>query len=118
MVPINILLVLYVSRMVPMKLAALLLFFTPIAIAQQLALQAGEIVIWDGTQILPQPFLDIRQLVLCCSERGLLSVAFHPQYRTNGRFFVYYVDLNGDLNNARYSVSSDPDRADQNSAQI
>jgi glucose/arabinose dehydrogenase len=34
--------------------------------------------------------LDIRRRVVCCGEQGLLSVAFHPRYAQNGRFFVYY----------------------------
>ncbi|HEX7421320.1 MAG TPA: PQQ-dependent sugar dehydrogenase, partial [Thermoanaerobaculia bacterium] len=82
-------------------------------------LQGGQIVIYDGTRVLPTPFLDIQNLVTCCDERGLLSVAFHPQYRDNGLFFVYYVDRNTDVTIARYRVSStDPNRADPNSAQI
>ncbi len=63
-------------------------------------------------------FLDIRSLVLCCGERGLLSVAFHPNYSQNGFFFVYYNDLNGDINIARYKVGADPNVADPNSALI
>src|SRR5919199_893894 len=41
-------------------------------------------------------FLDIRNLVLSGGERGLLSVAFHPAYRRNHRFYVNYTDRNGD----------------------
>jgi len=78
-----------------------------------IVLQPGQIVIYDGTRILPTPFLDIRSLVLCCGERGLLGLAFHPQYAQNGFFFVYYTDLNGDIAVARYSVSSsNRDRSD------
>ena len=36
------------------------------------------------------PFLDIRTRVVCCSERGLLGLAFHPGYETNGRLYVNY----------------------------
>jgi hypothetical protein len=80
-----------------------------------ITLQCARVVIYDGTRILPTPFLDIRSIVMCGGEQGLLSVAFHPRYRENGFFFVYYVDLNGDLVIARYSISSDPNRADPNS---
>ncbi|HET7711191.1 MAG TPA: PQQ-dependent sugar dehydrogenase [Thermoanaerobaculia bacterium] len=88
-----------------------------------ITLQRGRIVIWDGTRILPDPFLDIRSRVFCgnsgsCGERGLLSVAFHPRYAENGRFFVYYTDLQGDIVIARYNVSADRDRADPSSAAI
>jgi glucose/arabinose dehydrogenase len=80
-----------------------------------ITLQDGRIVIWDGTRILPDPFLDIRSRVRSGGERGLLSVAFHPQYKTNGFFFVDYTDLNGHTMIARFSVSGDPNRADVNS---
>lgn len=82
-----------------------------------ITLQRGQVVIWDGTRILPQPFLDIRPLVLSGGERGLLSIAFHPQYAQNGFFFVNYTNLQGHTVVARYRVSaSDPNRADPSSA--
>jgi glucose/arabinose dehydrogenase len=80
--------------------------------------QSGKILIDDGTRVLPAPFLDVVSLVSCCGERGLLSAAFHPQYRSNGRFFVYYTDRNGDIVIARYSVSSNPNVADGGSGTI
>src|SRR5213075_1586262 len=83
-----------------------------------ITLQRGQIVIYDGTRILPTPFLDIRNVVLCCGERGLLSVAFHPQYASNGFFYVYYTRSDGDIVIARYRVSTDPNRADPASATI
>ena len=80
--------------------------------------QTGKIVIWDGTRILPAPFLDVTAAVSCCGERGLLSIAFHPRYRDNGRFFIYYTDRNGDIVIARYTVSPNPNVADPLSATI
>ncbi len=77
-----------------------------------ITLQAGRIMIHDGTQLRQAPYLDIRSLVLSGGERGLLGLAFHPRYAENGFFFVNYTDLNGDTVIARYRVSSDPDRAD------
>ena len=68
-------------------------------------LQRGQIVIWDGTQILPTPFLDIAPLIVCCGEQGLLSTAFHPNYAVNGFFFVNYTDQTGQTIVARYHVS-------------
>ena len=50
-------------------------------------LQDGPIRIHDGTRLLEKPFLDITPRVGCCGERGLLGVAFHPDYETNGYFF-------------------------------
>jgi glucose/arabinose dehydrogenase/subtilase family serine protease len=81
-----------------------------------ITLQEGRIVIYDGTSLLETAFLDIRPLVSCCGERGLLSVAFHPDYRTNGLFFVNYTNNDGDTVVARYSVSSDENVADPDSA--
>jgi glucose/arabinose dehydrogenase len=36
------------------------------------------------------PFLDIHNRVVCCGERGLLGLAFHPQFASNGRLYVNY----------------------------
>jgi glucose/arabinose dehydrogenase len=83
-----------------------------------ITLQAGRIVIYSGISILASPFLDITSLVASGGERGLLSVAFHPNYRNNGVFFVDYTNTAGDIVIARYSVSQDPNVADPNSAAI
>jgi Glucose / Sorbosone dehydrogenase/FG-GAP-like repeat len=77
-----------------------------------IALQGGQILIHDGTLLLPTPFLDISTLVSCCGERGLLGLAFHQQYTTNGLFYVYYTNTGGDVVIARYAVSGDPNRAE------
>ena len=96
----------------------------PVALTQAgdarlfITLQRGRIMIYDGTRVLAAPFLDIRSLVACCNERGLLSVAFHPQYASNGFFYVDYTRLDGDIVLARYRVSSDPNVADPSSATI
>ena len=72
--------------------------------------QSGTVVIHEGGSIRPTPFLDVRSLVLCCGEQGLLSIAFHPRYAENGRVFVYYTNRNGDNVVARYTRSAtDPD---------
>ena len=80
--------------------------------------QPGRIRIVRDGQVVPEPFLDISDLVGCCGERGLLSVAFHPDYANNGDVFVDYTDRNGDTVVARYQVSTtDPNRADPASAE-
>ncbi|MBI5580993.1 MAG: PQQ-dependent sugar dehydrogenase [Deltaproteobacteria bacterium] len=83
-----------------------------------ITLQAGKILVYDGQQLLPAPFLDIGALITTGGERGLLSVAFHPDYPANGFLFVDYTDLNGDTVIARYSVSIDPNVVDPASAAI
>ena len=57
-------------------------------------------------------FLDISAKVVAGGERGLLGLAFHPQYAANGRFFVYYTRAaDGALVIAEYKVSANPDVA-------
>jgi glucose/arabinose dehydrogenase len=51
-------------------------------------------------------FLDIRSLVKSGGEQGLLSVAFHPQYATNHRFYVNYTDTHGDTRVVEYRSSN------------
>jgi glucose/arabinose dehydrogenase len=81
--------------------------------------RAGRILIVDGGTVLASPFLDIASIVRDnASEQGLLGLAFHPDYASNGRFFVYYTDNSGDVVVAEYSVSADPDEADPASAQV
>lgn len=76
----------------------------------------GRIRIIENDQLLETPFLDITERVRSTgNEQGLLGLAFHPQYQTNGRFFVNYIDINGDTVIARFQVSSDPNVADPNS---
>lgn len=82
-----------------------------------ITLQDGRVMIHDGTQVLPEPFLDIRSLTVADGERGLLSIAFPPHYAATGLFYVNYTDRNGDTVVARYSVSpQNPNRANPNSA--
>src|SRR6267142_2390916 len=52
--------------------------------------QAGVIKIVKDGAVLATPFLDITAKVLSGGERGLLGLAFHPLYRANGKFYVYY----------------------------
>jgi len=52
--------------------------------------QGGRIRIIDKGVLLPRTFLDISEKVSFGGERGLLGLAFHPQYKNNGRFFVNY----------------------------
>ena len=51
----------------------------------------GKILVLKDGALLPEPFLDLTAIVeSAANERGLLGLAFHPQYADNGRFFVYY----------------------------
>lgn len=80
--------------------------------------QAGRIRIVRNGQLITRPFLDIAARVSSGGERGLLSVAFHPSYRTNGFFFVNFTDLAGNTRIERFSVSADADVADAGSSKL
>lgn len=69
--------------------------------------QEGLIRIVDSNgNVNSQPFLDIQGRVTTGGERGLLGLAFHPQYNSNGYFYVNYVG-EGDITHiSRFNVSS------------
>jgi glucose/arabinose dehydrogenase len=82
--------------------------------------QEGQIRILnaDGT-INSTPFLNITAIISSGGERGLLGLAFHPEYDSNGYFYVYYNNANGGTTVARYTRSTaDADVADASSVMI
>ncbi len=73
-------------------------------------------VIFADGRISLTPFLDISGKVRNSGEQGLLGLAFHPDYESNGYFFVNYINDNQETVLARYQVSaSDSSQADVNS---
>ncbi len=68
-------------------------------------LQEGRVMIFDGRQIVPKPFLDLRERVASGGERGLLSVAFHPDFANNRWFYVNYTDLAGNTVVSRFRAA-------------
>jgi glucose/arabinose dehydrogenase len=87
----------------------------------------------DGTT-LPTPFLDISSKLVTLNpgydERGLLSLAFHPNFKSNGKFYVFYtapprpggpdsgVSWDNQTRISEFKVSSNPNRADMSSERI
>jgi len=59
--------------------------------------QGGEVRVLRGGRKLGAPFLDISGLISFGGERGLLSIAFPPDYKESRRFYVYYTDSQGDI---------------------
>ncbi|WP_395044741.1 PQQ-dependent sugar dehydrogenase [Flavobacterium sp.] len=58
------------------------------------------------------PFINLSTIITTANnEQGLLGLAFHPNYATNGYFFVNYTNTVGNTVIARYSVSANPDIA-------
>lgn len=64
------------------------------------------------------PFLDISSLVTFSGEQGLLSMAFHPAYETNGYFFVYYNNTAGSIEVARYQATGTSNTANAGSGVV
>ena len=84
--------------------------------------QKGLIHIIKNGKTLDEPFLDISDRVHGSltpgSEEGLLGLAFHPEYKENGCFYVNYVDRNDTSVVSRFSVTHHPETADKNSEKI
>lgn len=86
--------------------------------------QAGRIWILQNDILQNTPFLDLSGIVSQdvlggYSERGLLGLAFHPNFAENGQFFVNYTDRGGTSVVARYRVSEDDlNVADPDSAEV
>jgi glucose/arabinose dehydrogenase len=75
--------------------------------------QDGLIKIYNGTSLLPTPFLDLMDSTTASSEQGLLSIAFHPNYVVNRYFFVYYTNNSGSISITRFQTSAgNPNVAD------
>lgn len=80
--------------------------------------QTGAIRIIAGGRVLATPFLDLEDRVSGGNEQGLLGLAFDPSYASNGRFFINMTDRNGDTNIIAFRVSTDPNIADPDSAEL
>jgi hypothetical protein len=65
-----------------------------------------------------EPFLDTSDQTGMGHEYGLYSLAFHPGYAKNRRFFVYYVDNNAHSRLVEYRAAPDLEHADPNSARV
>jgi len=101
--------------------------------------QRGDVLVWDGSSITPlaTPLLDIRatnpipaqQKVLFSGERGLLAMAVHPNYASNGFVYVFYTSrgawdgaggiVDGDVVIERYTRdAANNERVDPNSGVV
>ena len=76
---------------------------------------SGRVVILDlrTNQVLPQAFYDVPNTEMTNDgERGLLGLAFHPDYATNGRFYLNLTNENGNTEIWELTRSLNPDLAD------
>ena len=78
--------------------------------------QAGRIKVFPNSQSVSnnKEFLNITDRVSAGGEKGLLGLAFHPDYETNGYFYVNYTNATNTVI-SRFQVTSNPDSADKNS---
>ena len=68
--------------------------------------------------MLGTPFLDISNRVSAAGEGGLLSMAFDPQYASNGFVYLYYIDLSQNIVIERHRVSADANLLEAGSALV
>ncbi|WP_376692831.1 PQQ-dependent sugar dehydrogenase [Wenzhouxiangella sp. EGI_FJ10409] len=86
--------------------------------------QGGLVEIIDDGQVLPDEFLDVTSLTSGGGEQGLLGLAFHPEFESNGLLYVNFTSNgtlapSGDTVIAEYQVSAgDPDQVDPNSRRV
>ena len=81
--------------------------------------QGGLIRIVENGAILEEPFLEVAALLNTSGlERGLLGMAFHPDYAENGWFFVNYTAAGSGANTVARYIRLDANHADPASAEI
>ncbi len=80
--------------------------------------QDGRIMVLDIGSNTPTVFLDITDRTSSGGERGLLGLAFHPDYQNNGLFYVDYTNGSGDTRISEFAVSADPDVADETTERV
>ncbi len=76
--------------------------------------QTGSVFIVDSAgNVNGEPFLDITGKVIYGGEQGLLGLAFHPDYKNNGYFYVNYIGEGDSTHISRFTMlSGNPDKAD------
>ncbi len=77
--------------------------------------KSGRILRFDRGRV-TGTFLDIRDRVSSGGEQGLLGLAFHPDYRANGRVFVNYTDTGGDTRIVEFRATANRTRVDTSTA--
>jgi glucose/arabinose dehydrogenase len=84
-----------------------------------IAERAGRVRVIQNGQLLATPFLDVATRVSTSGERGVLSFAFHPQFGQNGRFFLHFNNLNGDIVVEQFTAASaNPNVANAQSVEV
>ncbi len=66
----------------------------------------GTVRVWAAGALVSGYFMDLRTIVADGGERGLLSIAFHPDFQTNRTLFAYYTNNGGDIVVARFQTNT------------
>lgn len=80
--------------------------------------QAGVIKVIQPGATAATEFMNITGRVLCCGERGLLGLAFHPDFENNHYFFVYYNQSDGQTRVSRFTAINNNSIGDPNSERL
>ena len=80
--------------------------------------QEGFVYVVEDGAVVAEPFLDLTaEVKFDSNEQGLVTIAFHPRFHENRRFFVFYTDLDGDSQLYEYRTDvGNPNRADPETA--
>jgi cysteine-rich repeat protein len=73
--------------------------------------QGGRVLVLKNDVLLSTPFINVSGSISCCGERGLLGMAFAPDYETSGVFYLSFTNGSGNSELRRYTVSGNPDVA-------
>jgi glucose/arabinose dehydrogenase len=77
--------------------------------------QTGRVRVVDDGRVRDEPFLDLHDEVSCCGERGLLSLAFAPDYEESGKLYVDYTNTDGDTRVVEFTATGDRSAVDPGS---
>ncbi|HEX9759247.1 MAG TPA: PQQ-dependent sugar dehydrogenase [Nitrospiria bacterium] len=82
--------------------------------------QGGTIRVLEEGKVLPEPFLDIRKQVDSGGEKGLLGLAFHPQFSKNKKFYINYTRTRKGLHTviSEFKTGRNKNQADPKSQRI
>ena len=80
--------------------------------------RGGTVRIAAAGRVLARPFLDLSRSTTTDGERGLLSLAFAPDYERSGLLYTYSTDRQGAIRIDEWRRSADPDRADPGSRRL
>ncbi len=80
--------------------------------------KGGKIRLFENNTLRAEAVLDLSDIVSTNSERGLLSLAFDPNFTENNYFFVYYTDSQGSSTISRFTLNNQTSVADASSEKI